>query len=133
VINPHRFYRRHYAAQEGVPYAAARAYADALDAALPADRLYLAAELCQINYLGRGLCVGLQGPRREAWLPRALAAFAPGLLALKPEERDGPFGEALLAELDSLGWTAREIRRDGIGVLLRLARRDAAADGGVPR
>lgn len=120
VVGPHRFYLRYFAAREPASQGELRSYLAQLDAALPPGGTYLAASLGQVNYMGSRLCVGLQGPRRAEWLPRALRTFGPRLLVLTPAELAGPLGRELLPELADLGLQADPIARSGIGILFRL-------------
>lgn len=126
VLGAHRFWMRDFPKRKTVYEEGLGLYLEALQAHLPANRIYLGGRLCQVNYLGDGLCVGLQGPGREEWLPRALQAFQPELMALTGEELFSQDGQALMKELAAAGLTVEARFSNRTGGLFSLTPADSA-------
>lgn len=126
VINAHRFYLRHFPSRSHPSGPQVEEYLRELHGRLPANRAYLAARLCQVNFRVRDLCVGLQGPRMEEWLPRSLDRFQPEFLALTPAESADSLGRAVFAGLGASGRKAEAVFSNGIGILYRIAPARAA-------
>lgn len=127
VIGSHRFYLRHFPSRSHPSGPQVAEYLRELHGRLPANRAYMAASLCQVNFMVRDLCVGLQGPGMEEWLPRSLERFQPEFLALTPAESADSLGRALFEGLEASGRGAEAVFSNGIAVLYRIGPARAAA------
>ncbi len=86
VLNPHRFYERHYGTLIGAELAIQK-HSLALGRILPQGGNYYAQSLCQVNFQNAHLnCVGLQELNDPSWYAKSETTFKPRILALRPGE-----------------------------------------------
>jgi Dolichyl-phosphate-mannose-protein mannosyltransferase len=84
VVGPHRFYQRQYGGSHALQEAGAQhaIHARDLHRFVADGSTYYAGYLCQLNFMGRKLCVGLQELHHTDWVAKSERAFRPEILVM---------------------------------------------------
>lgn len=125
VVNPYRYFIRASQADGQADEnrrEARQAYLATLAKHLREPGIYYAKSMCQLNFMTRNRCVGLQELYDSSWFERSERAFRPGLLVIGTGEEADPDMQEAMARMRGEAFTLDTLEETALAVFLAIGR-----------